>query len=53
LQINEQPKTEKSMESSSIDVEVLKGVQAQITSLTQRDELKKIGAVCPYLLEWD
>ena len=46
-------KTEKSKESSSIDVEVIKGIQAQITSLTQRDELKKVGAVRPYLLEWD
>ena len=50
---NEQPKTEKSKESSSIDAEVLKGIQAQITSLTQRDELKKVGAVRPYPLEWD
>jgi len=50
---DEQPKTEKSKESSSMDVEVLKGIQAQIASLTQRDELKKVGAVCPYPLEWD
>ena len=30
---NEQPKIEKSKESSSIDAKVLKGIQAQITSL--------------------
>jgi len=36
-----------------MDAEVLKGIQAQIASLTQRDELKKVGAVCPYPLEWD
>jgi len=47
----EQPKIEKSKESSSIDVKVLKGIQAQIASLAQRDELKKVGAVCPYPLE--
>ena len=45
---NEQPKTEKSKESSSMDAEVLKGIQAHIASLTQRDELKKVGAVRPY-----
>ena len=48
-----QPKTEKSKESSSIDAEVLKGIQAQIASLAQRDELKKAGAVRSYPLEWD
>ena len=31
---NEQPKTERSKESSFTDAEVLKGVQAQIASLT-------------------
>ena len=36
-----------------MDAEVLKGIQAQIASLTQRDELKKVGAVRPYSLEWD
>ena len=30
---DERPKTEKSKESSSIDVEVIKGIQAQIASL--------------------
>ena len=49
----EQPKIEKSKESSSIDAEVLKGIQAQIAPLPQRDELKKVGAVRPYPLEWD
>ena len=48
-----QPKTEKSKESSSIDAEVLKGIQAQIASLTQREELKKAGMTRPYPLEWD
>ena len=50
---NEQPKPEKSKEGSSLDAEVLKGLQAQIASLAQRDELKKVGAVRPYPLEWD
>ena len=50
---HEQPKTEKSKESSSMDAEVLKGIQAQIASLAQRDELKKVGTVRPYPLEWD
>jgi len=50
---DEQPKTEKSKENSSMDAEVLKRIQAQIASLTQRDELKKVGAVRPYPLEWD
>ena len=36
-----------------MDAEVLKGIQAQVASLTQRDELKKVGAVRPYPLEWD
>ena len=35
----EQPKTEKSTESSSIDAEVLKGIQAQIASLAHRDAI--------------
>ena len=48
---DEQPKTEKSKESSSIDAEVLKGIQAQIASLTQRDELKKTDMTRPYPLE--
>ena len=49
---NDQPKTEKSKEGS-LDAEVLKGLQAQIASLAQRDELKKVGTVRPYPLEWD
>jgi len=44
---DEQPKTKKSKESSSIDAEVLKGIQAQIASLAQRDELKKAGLFVP------
>jgi len=50
---NEHPKTKKSKESSSISVDVLKCIQAQIASLTQRDELKKVRMTRPYLLEWD
>jgi len=50
---DEHPKTEKSKESSSIDVEVIKDIQAQIASLAQRNELKKVGMTRPYLLEWD
>ena len=50
---DECPKTEKSKESSSVDVEVIKGIQAQIASLAQRDELKKVGMTRSYLLEWD
>jgi len=50
---DEQPMTEKSKESSSMDAKVFKGIQAQIASLTQRDELNKVGAVRPYPLEWD
>ena len=50
---NEPPKTEHSKEGSSIDVEVIKGIQAQIASLTQRDELKKVGVTRLYPLEWE
>ena len=50
---NEQPRTEKSKEGSSLDAEVLKGIQAQIAFLAQKDELNKVGAVHPYPLEWD
>jgi len=49
----EPPKTEKSKESFAIDADVIKGIQAQIASLTQRGELKKVGMTSPYLLEWD
>jgi len=48
---NEPPKTEHSKEGSSIDVEVIKGIEAQIASLAQRDGLKKVRAVCAYPLE--
>ena len=34
---------EHSNETSSIDAEVIKGIEAQIASLTQRDELKKVA----------
>jgi len=50
---DEQSKSEKLKESSSIDAKVLKGTQAQFTSLSQRDELKKAGMTHPYPLEWD
>jgi len=50
---DEQPKTEKSKENSSMEAEVLKGIQAQTASLAQRDELNKVGTVRPYPLEWD
>jgi len=50
---NEPPKTEQSKEGSSIDAEVIKDIQAQIASLIQRDELKKVGMTYPYPLEWD
>jgi len=48
---NEPPKTEKSKESFTIDADVIKGIQAHIASLAQRDELKKVGMVRPYPLE--
>ena len=47
------PKTEKSNKSSSIDTEVIKGIKAQIASLTQKDELKKAGMTRLYPLELD
>jgi len=50
---DECPKTEKSKKSFSIDAEVIKGIQTQIASLTQRDGLKKLGMTRPYPLEWD
>ena len=43
----------KESSSSSIDAEVINDIQAQIASLTQRDELKKIGLTRPHPLEWD
>jgi len=50
---NEHLKTEKSKKISSIGVDVIKSIQAQLTSLAQRDELKRVGKTHPYLLEWD
>jgi len=47
------PNTEKSKESSQIDAEVIKSIQAQIASLAQGDVLKKVGMTHSYLLEWD
>jgi len=38
---NEPPITKKSKGSFTIDTDVIKGIQTQIASLTQRDELKK------------
>ena len=49
---DERLKTEKSKENSSSDVEIIKGIQAQIASLAQRDELKKMGMTRLYQLEW-
>ena len=50
---NERPKVDKSKKSSSIDADIIKGIQSQIASLAQRDELKKVGMTPSYLLEWD
>ena len=50
---NEPPKTEHSKKGTSIDIEVIKGIQAQIASLAERDELKKAEVTRLYLLEWD
>ena len=44
---DEPPKIDHSKEGSSIDTEVIKGIEAQIASLAQRNELKKVGAVRP------
>ena len=44
-------KTEKSKVSSSVNIEVIKGIQAHIASLAQRDDLKKVGMTRPYPLE--
>ena len=50
---DERPKTDKSKEISSIDAEVIKGIQTQIVSLSQKDELKKVGMTRSYPLQWD
>ena len=50
---NEPPKFEQSKEGSSVDADVIKGIQAQIASLVQRDELKNVGMTHSYPLEWD
>ena len=38
---NERSKIEKSKESFSIDAEVIKGIEAQIASLAQKDKLEE------------
>ena len=50
---NEHSKTENSNKSSSIDVDVTKDIKVQIASLTQQDELKKVGMTRPHPLEQD
>ena len=40
-------------DSSSIDADFIKGIQAQIAYLAQIDELKKVGVMRPYPLECD
>ena len=40
-------------EHNDAAAKVIKGIQAQIASLAQRDELKKVGMTRPYPLEWD
>jgi len=50
---DEHLKTEKSKESLSVDAKVIKSISAQITSIAQRDELKKVGMMHPFPLEWD
>jgi len=46
-------KNAKESSSSSIVAEVIKGIQTQVASLAQRDELKKGRMTRPYPLEWD
>jgi len=50
---DEHSKTVKSKKSFSIDAEVIKGIQAQLASLTHKDELKKVGMTRQFPLEWD
>jgi len=50
---NEPPKSEESKKGSSVDADMIKGIQAQVASLAQRDELKRVGMTSPYPLEWD
>ena len=42
-----------SKETSSGDAKVIKGIHDQITSLAQRNVLKKVRVAHPYPLEWD
>jgi hypothetical protein len=39
--------------ASSVSEDVIKDIQAQIASLSQRDRLRKAGMTRPYPLEWD
>ena len=50
---NKTPENKNTKESSLslINAEVIKGIRAQVASLAQRDELKKVGMTCPYPLE--
>jgi hypothetical protein len=40
-------------ENSLVNSDVIKGIQAQIASLTHREGLKKSGMTRPYPVEWD
>ena len=46
-------KNTKESSSSTIDAKVIKGIQAQIAFLAQQFELKKVGTIRSYPLEWD
>ena len=50
---NESLTFEPSKGDSSVDADMIKGIQDQIAFLAQRDELKKVGMTSPYPLEWD
>ena len=50
---NEPPKSEESKKGSSVNADMIKGIQAQVASLAQRDELKRVRMTSPYPLEWD
>ena len=45
--VKETPKSEQSNEGSLVDADVVKDIQAHITSLSQRDEKKKVGMTHP------
>ena len=48
---DEQPPLPPPSGVSSVDAKIIKSIQAQLASLTQRDELKKVGAIRAYSLE--